>query len=667
MNGLKRLRLAQTKGHVRLFSTSLNLKQHRDGSLPYEIRPSPGKGLGVFATRPLQRFDVIMRDPLVFNAGPLHLAPHELMQSFKQTITDPSIGSKILGLCYTPVQNDYNDDSSYNHNFQPIDWKNPRERESELRSHLARIVDQNAIPIQLEPEDEDSPVPGLPGLPGLPVRARAIFLDTARINHSCVPNAENTFRDRITDTNVVIANQDIKEGDEITISYINRLLPLATRREILMEQWGFRCQCPACSVMTSRVHERKLLRLRQILEDSTLKRVLAAFKVRPDFSRRHRRHKGRIWTGAGRWMDVVETFEKTGIGHHEPDRPLNHQDYERLKALLAEAVDLIRSHPAFLKYYRRPFIGLANLILRMIGYWGRNWYDLSYAPSTTDVIDALKARRLLESVVQLNTHFYGETDKTRKEGTYFHLVRTRSNVLLNRPIGIPKYTITEILANKGVESHGPSLKPSSAVYARDPEEETDEDIVRMRMLGISRERSRRAGRKKWHRLKEIDELLEASPTTNPAGTMSPEELDELLEGSTTTTDPTAITSPRDFEEQLLKEEPEENQPVMDPLNPVIRRVASEGPLPDMSPGPAPDPAQTRAPTQAEIDQMPRKLQQLIAQGYKPWEKVGPSPESAAEPPTQPKRGKLRRLSKAETPIQPKRGKLRRLSEAPKVW
>ncbi|KAK4172454.1 hypothetical protein QBC36DRAFT_247527 [Triangularia setosa] len=71
-----------------------------------------------------------------------------------------------------------------------------------------------------------------------------IFLDPAlaRVNHSCVPNAFIGFDKR---TATLRAERSIKEGEEITISYIENDKPRSVRRQGL-RLYHFECDCPRC-------------------------------------------------------------------------------------------------------------------------------------------------------------------------------------------------------------------------------------------------------------------------------------------------------------------------------------------------------------------------------------------------------------------------------------
>ncbi|MCO5553901.1 hypothetical protein L7F22_007427 [Adiantum nelumboides] len=63
------------------------------------------------------------------------------------------------------------------------------------------------------------------------------------INHSCVSNASRLV---VGEAMFVHAARDIDEGDEITLPYIDTLVPLKQRR-YAMKRWGFCCACKRCT------------------------------------------------------------------------------------------------------------------------------------------------------------------------------------------------------------------------------------------------------------------------------------------------------------------------------------------------------------------------------------------------------------------------------------
>lgn len=72
-----------------------------------------------------------------------------------------------------------------------------------------------------------------------------LFPKTARINHSCRPNAGNWWSEK-TEERVIYAMGDIDEGVEITVSYIP-LLKARKERQARLAQYGFVCDCVACT------------------------------------------------------------------------------------------------------------------------------------------------------------------------------------------------------------------------------------------------------------------------------------------------------------------------------------------------------------------------------------------------------------------------------------
>ncbi|KAI5867870.1 hypothetical protein GGS23DRAFT_550441 [Durotheca rogersii] len=72
-----------------------------------------------------------------------------------------------------------------------------------------------------------------------------LFLEAARINHSCRNNAQNTWNaelGRLT----IHAGRDIEAGQEITITYADPLADCAERRRFLQDHFFFTCECEIC-------------------------------------------------------------------------------------------------------------------------------------------------------------------------------------------------------------------------------------------------------------------------------------------------------------------------------------------------------------------------------------------------------------------------------------
>lgn len=72
----------------------------------------------------------------------------------------------------------------------------------------------------------------------------AVFLHTSRFNHSCNPNACFSWNASIG-KETIHSMRDIKEGEEITISYVDMEHDKRLRAWEL-KHYGFVCDCPAC-------------------------------------------------------------------------------------------------------------------------------------------------------------------------------------------------------------------------------------------------------------------------------------------------------------------------------------------------------------------------------------------------------------------------------------
>lgn len=204
----------------------LNQDLLRTAPAKYEVRPVPGKGMGVVATTHILRGELIMAntasymiDYAVFNG----LSPEEYtdLQAHAVDHLPASHRAAILAL------------SSHN---------TPSTNSSSNLTHTAlidKITATNIFDIDPPPSDPDQHH-----------SLAALFPHIARINHDCRPNAEYRFSHPLL-AQLVHAARDIFPGEELTISYLNPLQPLAARQKRLSQNWGFTCSCPACKSSSS--------------------------------------------------------------------------------------------------------------------------------------------------------------------------------------------------------------------------------------------------------------------------------------------------------------------------------------------------------------------------------------------------------------------------------
>lgn len=77
------------------------------------------------------------------------------------------------------------------------------------------------------------------------VNYTCVYEVASRLNHSCIPNATVGFTPN--DVMVVRTSRDIKEGEEITIQYTGyKGGNKKSRRAVLQKKYGFICRCNSC-------------------------------------------------------------------------------------------------------------------------------------------------------------------------------------------------------------------------------------------------------------------------------------------------------------------------------------------------------------------------------------------------------------------------------------
>ncbi|EEQ83321.1 uncharacterized protein BDCG_00126 [Blastomyces dermatitidis ER-3] len=87
----------------------------------------------------------------------------------------------------------------------------------------------------------------------VPPKSRALGLDSAYLNHSCLPNAQHSLAELTFDGTgnrrnflIVYACRTIEEGEEITIPYESLYLDRVGRQQFLLQEYGFECACKLC-------------------------------------------------------------------------------------------------------------------------------------------------------------------------------------------------------------------------------------------------------------------------------------------------------------------------------------------------------------------------------------------------------------------------------------
>lgn len=82
---------------------------------------------------------------------------------------------------------------------------------------------------------------------------RALFPTVARLNHSCIPNAQGNFN-AAHGSFTVHALREIAVDEEVTICYLQSVMASADARQAKLEQgYGFTCACEICTATSSKM------------------------------------------------------------------------------------------------------------------------------------------------------------------------------------------------------------------------------------------------------------------------------------------------------------------------------------------------------------------------------------------------------------------------------
>lgn len=170
---------------------------------PFELRPSPGKGWGAFATRRIKRGATILREKPLFVVQKAHVS-----------ITEEDIRTAFQHLA--PV----------------------------AKQQFLHLRDNADAPFQYMENAfaENSFAVNRIGSCGTKLPAHGLFVLHSRFNHSCMPNSK--IPDTNNETFASFATQDIIPGEEITFCY-NPDFECRNRHE-RHELLRFACDCKAC-------------------------------------------------------------------------------------------------------------------------------------------------------------------------------------------------------------------------------------------------------------------------------------------------------------------------------------------------------------------------------------------------------------------------------------
>eukprot|EP00026_Physarum_polycephalum_P012085 Phypoly_transcript_12356.p1 GENE.Phypoly_transcript_12356~~Phypoly_transcript_12356.p1 ORF type:complete len:347 (+),score=35.40 Phypoly_transcript_12356:42-1043(+) len=178
----------------------------------FEIKETPSKGKGLFATRDIKKGECIVSEfPLVKS---------EDVTSFNRAFLALSDAEKDIL-------------------FSLHDTHSTDEHRSIAKA--LSIYRTNSVHLSDD-------VTTAPTIFGVSLDSESgLFPIFSRINHSCTPNSNHYFNPALG-KETVHAVKDIAAGEEVTTTYIDLLSSRKQRRKILEQKFNFLCECPACSV-----------------------------------------------------------------------------------------------------------------------------------------------------------------------------------------------------------------------------------------------------------------------------------------------------------------------------------------------------------------------------------------------------------------------------------
>lgn len=178
----------------------------------YRIDESPGKGKGMFAASDIEQGqEILSEQPVIFISETEHsmvMLGDRVMTCFAQSLSEPD-RSTFMTLSYHAGD----EARQLNETGDPV------------RAHLLTEFLASLFPYESDAK-------------------KYLALETARVNHSCIPNARVVFNSE-TGVSHLRAITDINKNNEILISYCPRPLRKEQRAEILRRS-GFQCLCELC-------------------------------------------------------------------------------------------------------------------------------------------------------------------------------------------------------------------------------------------------------------------------------------------------------------------------------------------------------------------------------------------------------------------------------------
>ncbi|CAO2649712.1 Nn.00g010040.m01.CDS01 [Neocucurbitaria sp. VM-36] len=202
-----------------------------------EIKDSPGRGRGLYATRTINPGEIVMCEKAFCVVWGYE---SEALTAMTYDVRDDKIRVSPVGLSKSIVQKLLSNPSQIGSVMDLFgdyqgDGKNVSENEDGAIVDVFRVHDimsRNAFGPGNQYGDE-----------GARNASTGLWLHAAYINHSCISNAKKEYTG---DLMILRATRPIKVGEEIFHSY-DESQDYDARQAALMTTWGFECNCALCA------------------------------------------------------------------------------------------------------------------------------------------------------------------------------------------------------------------------------------------------------------------------------------------------------------------------------------------------------------------------------------------------------------------------------------
>ncbi|KAJ4424918.1 hypothetical protein N0V82_000422 [Gnomoniopsis sp. IMI 355080] len=214
----------------------------RLGGEPFTVQSIPGKGMGVIASRRIPRGSIILNDPFVISIQ----EPTE--DPFPKYDTNGLLSQVLFQVLNQYVQLPMDTREQYASLHPHVEPGSREWFQEQLRHAGVELTeDELYFAVRLYYTFNTNEFSKLEPGRGRLWTVRRLFLLTARINHSCCPNARS--RQTTDGYKVITAIRNIEEGEEVTLKYLDHTrFSREGWRATTQHTWGFVCACEGCRV-----------------------------------------------------------------------------------------------------------------------------------------------------------------------------------------------------------------------------------------------------------------------------------------------------------------------------------------------------------------------------------------------------------------------------------